>query len=382
MLVVKAICGAVVLAFVAALLLWVMSGYRSGVAEAVDGGHVRVGDELVRLEGVDALEPDQMCRSGGAAWACGERARAELAQRVAERTVRCRLEGVSEEGERLGVCFVGLEDVAHSLVEAGWALAELDAPERYGGAELQARERLAGIWRSVFTTPEYWRFSHPETPRRRGTSRRVTESAHFDLFAACGWLLGGLVVVRIVWGLRGVFRAGGSPSHRWRIRRAERVQAMLRDIGVRRGPGAQFAYLRRVDPWVVEELVLTALARQGHRIERNERYTGDGGIDGRCWLDGQLNLIQVKRYGGYIAAEDVMGFAAVCRQHQAEGLFIHTGRTGTLASAAAGQPGVRIVSGRKLLELLDVRPRISSEVWMDTQSGGSTQGSGNQELPR
>jgi restriction system protein len=381
MLVVKALCGTVVLAFVAALLLWVMSGYRSGVAEVVDGGHVRVGGEVVRLYGVDALEPDQMCRDGGAQWACGARARAELAKRVADRTVRCRLEGVSEDGEGLGVCFVGLEDVGHELVEAGWALADLGVPERYGGAELQARDRLAGIWRSVFTTPAYWRLSHARPARGSVPSRSVAEG-QINGWSVVAWLLCGSAVLGFFWRARAAFQQGGAVTHRWRIRRAQRVLALLREIGVKRGPGAQFAYLRKVDPWVVEELVLTALARQGHRIKRNARYTGDGGLDGRCWVDRKLHLIQVKRYGGYIAAEDVFAFARVCEAHGAEGLFIHTGRTGAAAAAAGSQPGVRIVSGRKLLELLDVRPRISSEVWMDTQPGASTQGTRSEELLR
>jgi restriction system protein len=142
-------------------------------------------------------------------------------------------------------------------------------------------------------------------------------------------------------------------SHAWRIRRSHRLLAKLKGIGMDRGPRAQFAYLRKVDPLVVEELVLTALENQGHRIRRNVRYSGDGGVDGRCWIDGQLNLIQVKRYGRHISAQHVQAFDAICAQENAHGLFIHTGRTGPSAAAVAGE-AVKIVSGARLLQVLGV----------------------------
>lgn len=373
MLIVKAICGGVVLAFVVALLLWAMSGYRSGAAEALDGGHLRVAGEVVRLYGMEGLELEQECHSGGQLWPCGARAREELAHRIADRTVRCRVQRRNIDGETLAVCFVGMADVAHDLVESGWALADLAAPERYGGAENQARERLLGIWRSIFTTPTYWRLSHSRPASGSPAETGVLQGEGSEAWTVAAWVIAAVAVFGFLWWVRAGFQQGGPLSHRWRIRRAQRVLALLRDIGVRRGPGAQFAYLRKVDPWVVEELVLTALARQGHRIQRNARYTGDGGLDGRCWIDRTLHFIQVKRYGGYIAAADVAAFARVCEEHAAEGLFIHTGRTGGGAAAAGRESNVTIVSGRKLLELLDVRPRVSSEVWLDTQPGASAE---------
>jgi len=111
--------------------------------------------------------------------------------------------------------------------------------------------------------------------------------------------------------------------------------------------------LRKVDPFLVEELVLTAFEAQGHRIRRNLRYTGDGGIDGRCWIDGRLHLIQVKRYGRYIKSEDVRAFCQLCKEANAAGLFIHTGRTGP-GAVRATTPDVRMISGARLLQILGV----------------------------
>jgi len=46
-----------------------------------------------------------------------------------------------------------------------------------------------------------------------------------------------------------------------------------------------FAYLRKVEPFIVEELVLSALdQREDIKIQRNKRYTGDNGVDGRFYI--------------------------------------------------------------------------------------------------
>lgn len=78
---------------------------------------------------------------------------------------------------------------------------------------------------------------------------------------------------------------------RWRVQQSE--DTLNRVIGLAAEDWAStIAYLRRIDPLVFEELVLSALARRGYAILRNERYSGDGGIDGRVWINGQCRLIQ------------------------------------------------------------------------------------------
>ena len=118
------------------------------------------------------------------------------------------------------------------------------------------------------------------------------------------------------------------------------------------------ASLRAVHPHEFEEVVLTALRARGHRIRRNERYTGDGGVDGQVWIRGRRFLIQAKRYAGGIRAAHIEEFARVCRRARARGLFVSTGRmgpTGEAADIAAkrvvvvhGEALERLVSGRRV----------------------------------
>ncbi|WP_199192296.1 restriction endonuclease [Chlorogloea sp. CCALA 695] len=60
------------------------------------------------------------------------------------------------------------------------------------------------------------------------------------------------------------------------------------------------AILRKMNPYAFEELLLTCCQNQGWKIERNFKYSNDGGLDGRVTIAGRLYLIQAKRYRGYI----------------------------------------------------------------------------------
>ncbi|MEJ2754264.1 MAG: restriction endonuclease [Gammaproteobacteria bacterium] len=113
----------------------------------------------------------------------------------------------------------------------------------------------------------------------------------------------------------------------------------------------QFGYLRRIDPFVFEEVVLSALEKGGHRVQRNRRYTGDGGLDGQCWIEGEHYLLQMKRYAQHINPQHVNAFQALCRSRQSKGLFIHTGKTGK-GARVFNHSGIKIISGNRLLRLL------------------------------
>jgi len=135
-------------------------------------------------------------------------------------------------------------------------------------------------------------------------------------------------------------------SHTWRIKTSRRRLSKLKQIP---SPAQQFGYLRSTDPFVFEEMVLTALASFNHRIIRNRRYTGDGGIDGRVLINEQPFYIQAKRYKRHINAQHVAEFSEICRRNNVKGLFVHTGKTGKLSKANANN--IDIVSGQRILEL-------------------------------
>lgn len=133
------------------------------------------------------------------------------------------------------------------------------------------------------------------------------------------------------------------------MRRSKKLLNKLRTFN---SPQRIFAYLRKVDPFVFEELLLTCFEERGLFIKRNKRYTGDGGSDGQVYLAGRMMHIQAKRYASHIKREHVENFMQLVQSERTKGIFIHTGRTGKASRTAFDSAFVDRVSGEKLIALL------------------------------
>ncbi|MGK9450311.1 restriction endonuclease [Acidithiobacillus caldus] len=113
----------------------------------------------------------------------------------------------------------------------------------------------------------------------------------------------------------------------------------------------RMAYLRTLDPLMFEEMVLDAFQEKGWIVERNTRYTGDGGLDGKVFIDNRWCGIQCKRYKGAIQTAHVDQFARDLRKYGMQtGYFLHTGRTPS--GIRHRHEGVTIVSGAELVDFL------------------------------
>ncbi|WP_420808413.1 restriction endonuclease [Brenneria alni] len=158
-----------------------------------------------------------------------------------------------------------------------------------------------------------------------------------------------------------------APAYCWRekasVRRHRRyhnrAERLLKKLPTLAGDAQRLSYLRRVNPYVFEELLLLAMERQGLKIIRNASYSGDGGIDGQVFIEGQRWLIQAKRYSRAIDPAHVEAFSALLVQHRCGGLFIHTGRTGDKSRQHASSNNnipLYIISGQRLLALVAGKP--------------------------
>ncbi|WP_275372381.1 restriction endonuclease [Xenorhabdus bovienii] len=117
--------------------------------------------------------------------------------------------------------------------------------------------------------------------------------------------------------------------------------------------GSRMNYLRKINPYVFEELLLLAFKNQGFKIQRNKSYSEDGGLDGKVWIDGRCFLIQAKRYGQAINSQHVEEFGKLLQKIKCEGFFIHTGRTGEKSVYQCHRyTAIHMISGKKLLDLL------------------------------
>lgn len=143
-----------------------------------------------------------------------------------------------------------------------------------------------------------------------------------------------------------VFRPG---RHYYKLKTAKRVYMKIQGLD----DACVLPYLRKIDPYVFEELVLWAFKQKGYRVYRNARYSGDGGVDGKVRINGKKLLIQDKRYSGYIQLAHIKAFDETCRKKKQNGLFIHTGKTGQNSKdISCNSERITIISGTKLIQLL------------------------------
>lgn len=177
-------------------------------------------------------------------------------------------------------------------------------------------------------------------------------SAAFDLVSGNAAGITGIVALAFVgWRLARRFRPTRSQRrHKWNQERSYRDLAKIREINPVENPGQCFSWLRKVDPYRFEEMILSELDRRKLKIVRNTSYSGDGGIDGQFYLNGELWLIQAKRYSGFVRADHVWAFEAICAARSARGLFVHTGRTPQQFQQMKRRVGcVRVISGDELM---------------------------------
>ena len=137
----------------AALMASTTSGPFSGIGKAIDGDSLMVGDEEVRLFGIDAPEFKQSCTRSGQRWACGKEAANRLGQLVSGKLVRCLSLGQDQHGRTLARCSVAGGDINRTMVATGYALAFRRYSVDYVAAEQSAKLARRGIWSGEFQAP-------------------------------------------------------------------------------------------------------------------------------------------------------------------------------------------------------------------------------------
>jgi endonuclease YncB( thermonuclease family) len=151
------------LAVLAARLDRIGTRTEQGRATVNDGDTLTLGQERIRLRGIDAPEYNQTCRRDAADYACGRMARQALVTLIGGRAVSCTGWQRDRYGRLLGDCRAGDVDLNRALVAAGWAVA-------YGGfdaEEQKARAAKAGLWAGSFDRPQDWRRTHGGQAERR-----------------------------------------------------------------------------------------------------------------------------------------------------------------------------------------------------------------------
>lgn len=104
----------------------------TGRLEVLDGGHFRLRDTVIRLNGVLPITRHLRCQAGQGSWACGAWVAGEVSARYDGRDVVCIEMSRDSNGIVVASCLDGQSEIAADLVSAGLAFADFEgafAPE-------------------------------------------------------------------------------------------------------------------------------------------------------------------------------------------------------------------------------------------------------------
>jgi endonuclease YncB( thermonuclease family) len=134
------------------------AGHLARQVAVIDGRTLAIHGRPVRLWGIDAPEPDQLCRNAASErYRCGRKAAEELAAFLAHRAMDCVAVDRGRYQRRVAVCHVDRTDIAEWLVTNGLALeTSNDGKGAYAAAQSDARRGQRGLWRGSFVAP--WRY--------------------------------------------------------------------------------------------------------------------------------------------------------------------------------------------------------------------------------
>jgi endonuclease YncB( thermonuclease family) len=124
----------------------------------IDGDTIALGDQRIRLWGIDAPEIRQECIRDGASYPCGRAAKAFLEALVGSESVACGEVAQDRHRRSVARCWASGGDIGEAVIRAGWAL-DYSRYSRgfYSSAERGAQLGMAGMWNGVFETPWAWR---------------------------------------------------------------------------------------------------------------------------------------------------------------------------------------------------------------------------------
>lgn len=131
-----------------------MFSSASFAIEVVDGDTLKQDGTTFRLEGIDAPEHGQKCKSAsGKTWPCGKKATLHLKKLVDGKQVECLGNQIDDFGRLIAKCNLQGMDLGNHMVEVGLAWAFRKFSKSYIVTENEAQQKLIGVWQAKTQTP-------------------------------------------------------------------------------------------------------------------------------------------------------------------------------------------------------------------------------------
>ena len=129
-----------------------------GSVRVVNADTLIMYDNYFKLYGIDATESNQMCANkSGRSYNCGREAAMWLKSWINDNELECHVIRQNTKGDMEGTCSYGPYDLGAALVNAGWAVADVNVTDIYYPYEMQAKDNRRGLWQGQFYMPWDWR---------------------------------------------------------------------------------------------------------------------------------------------------------------------------------------------------------------------------------
>ena len=128
-----------------------------GKAKVIDGDTIHIGNNKIRLHGIDAPEQKQTCNFEGNEWYCGKNATLFLSNLINKKSVSCRVNNIDQYKRLVAVCFIDNININQIMIISGWAIAYRYYSKDFIKEEEIAKKNKIGIWRGTFKEPYIYR---------------------------------------------------------------------------------------------------------------------------------------------------------------------------------------------------------------------------------
>ena len=130
----------------------------TGVPVISDGDTLKIWNQAIRLEGIDAPETAQTCtKKDGTVWKCGEASANYLQKITRGKEISCQGTKTDHYDRLLATCFIEQMNLNQHLIEQGWAVAYIEYSDTYIRQEREAQQLNKGIWDTNFIRPAAFR---------------------------------------------------------------------------------------------------------------------------------------------------------------------------------------------------------------------------------
>lgn len=124
--------------------------------KVIDGDSLEIGNNRIRLAGIDAPEYVQYCKNANKQkYNCGIEAKNYLENLINNSPITCKVHKKDQYDRDLCTCYKEKTDINAEMVRSGYALVYLESP--YQKEEKEAKQNKRGLWQGHFMHPRLFR---------------------------------------------------------------------------------------------------------------------------------------------------------------------------------------------------------------------------------